>query len=103
MKFLLLLCIVCALAVASAAVREIWSATQLCVQKSTLFEFLCSFRLFLIFQAKPKGPAITSKVFFDISIGDKPAGRVVMGLYGKTVVRSLQYPACNLRNPRGTG
>ena len=28
---------------------------------------------------------MTDKVFFDIEIGDEAIGRVVMGLYGKTV------------------
>ena len=32
-----------------------------------------------------KGPKITHKVYFDIQHGDKELGRVVMGLYGKTV------------------
>ncbi|MCJ1470089.1 Peptidyl-prolyl cis-trans isomerase B [Pseudocyphellaria aurata] len=32
-----------------------------------------------------KGPKITNKVFFDITHGDEPIGRIVIGLYGKTV------------------
>jgi len=32
-----------------------------------------------------KGPKITHKVYFDIEHGDEPMGRIVMGLYGKTV------------------
>ena len=32
-----------------------------------------------------KGPKITLKVYFDITHGDEPMGRVVLGLYGKTV------------------
>lgn len=32
-----------------------------------------------------KGPKITHKVYFDIKHGDEELGRVVMGLYGKTV------------------
>lgn len=32
-----------------------------------------------------KGPKITNKVYFDIEMGDEPLGRVVLGLYGKTV------------------
>lgn len=28
---------------------------------------------------------VTDKVYFDMQIGDKPAGRIVFGLFGKTV------------------
>ena len=31
-----------------------------------------------------KGPKITHKVFFDVTHGGEPMGRIVMGLYGKT-------------------
>jgi len=37
-----------------------------------------------------KGPKITHKVFFDVSIGGEPAGRIEMGLYGKTVPRTVE-------------
>eukprot|EP01136_Pigoraptor_vietnamica_P042436 Opistho-1_new@16625 len=37
-----------------------------------------------------KGPKITDKVFFDITIGGKPAGRVVIGLYGATVPKTVK-------------
>lgn len=37
-----------------------------------------------------KGPKITHKVFFDIVEGDEPLGRVVIGLYGKTVPETTE-------------
>jgi cyclophilin family peptidyl-prolyl cis-trans isomerase len=33
---------------------------------------------------------ITSRVFFDISIANQPAGRIVMGLYGNVVPKTVQ-------------
>ena len=50
--------------------------------------------LSLLFVAQPveaaKGPKITHKVYFDITHGDEPLGRVVMGLYGKTVPKTAE-------------
>ncbi len=45
--------------------------------------------------AAAKGPKITHKVYFDITIGDEPAGRVILGLYGKTVPKTAE----NFRSP----
>ncbi|CAM9544887.1 unnamed protein product [Chrysoparadoxa australica] len=39
--------------------------------------------------ADPQGP-ITSKVFLDISLNDKPAGRVIIGLYGDELPRTTE-------------
>ena len=59
-------------------------------------KFLClafSFLLPLALKAAPKSSKdakITSKVFFDIQIGDKKAGRVVIGLFGKAVPKTAE-------------
>ena len=37
-----------------------------------------------------KGPKVTHQVFFDIEIGGEAAGRVVIGLFGKTVPKTVE-------------
>ena len=37
-----------------------------------------------------KGPVVTNKVFFDITIGGEAAGRIIMDLYGKTVPKTVE-------------
>ncbi|MBN3277215.1 PPIB isomerase, partial [Polyodon spathula] len=52
--------------------------------------------IFLLFpsgsdaEEKQKGPKVTAKVYFDIRIGDEDAGRIVIGLFGKTVPKTVE-------------
>lgn len=52
---------------------------------SLLLVCAASFLYFAQTTEAAKGPKITHKVYFDVQHGDEEVGRIVMGLYGKTV------------------
>jgi len=53
--------------------------------------------------ATSKGPKVTHKVWFDITIGDEPAGRVEIGLFGKTVPKTVENFFQLAQKPEGEG
>ncbi|KAG0369598.1 cyclophilin B precursor [Gamsiella multidivaricata] len=57
--------------------------------KRTLICFMAIMVLAITAQAG-KGPVITNKVYFDIEQGGKPLGRIVIGLFGKTVPKTSE-------------
>jgi peptidyl-prolyl cis-trans isomerase B (cyclophilin B) len=57
---------------------------------SVLLLLTATFLFFAQTSEAAKGPKITHKVYFDITHGDEPLGRIVMGLYGKTVPKTAE-------------
>merc|ERR1711892_549950 len=53
--------------------------------------------------AQKKGPKVTHKVWFDISIGGEEAGRIEIGLFGKTVPKTVENFVELAKKPEGEG
>ncbi len=58
--------------------------------KSSLVLLLCLFSFLAIANAKVTNPEVTAKCYFDVTIGGKDIGRIVIGLFGKTVPKTTK-------------
>ncbi|XP_043206937.1 peptidyl-prolyl cis-trans isomerase 5-like [Amphibalanus amphitrite] len=64
---------------------------------------VCLALLGLAFAAEANGPKVTDKVWFDITIGGEAAGRIEIGLFGKTVPKTVKNFAELATKPAGEG
>ncbi|CAH8522012.1 unnamed protein product [Heterobilharzia americana] len=58
-------------------------------------KILCSLVIISVFylgltKSQANGPKVTDKVFLDIEVDGKPLGRIIIGLFGKTVPRTVE-------------
>lgn len=75
--------------------REIFSLSclvpySLTKMSSLLYLVVMACACFGVKADNDEDPLVTEKVFFDIEIGGEKAGRVVIGLFGKTVPKTVK-------------
>lgn len=51
---------------------------------------VCSINALVVHVSADSDTLVTSKAYLDISIGNEPKGRIVIGLFGKTVPKTVK-------------
>ena len=72
---------------------------------SRLLLLCCVFSSFssVLLAESPSNGKITSQVFFNVSIGDEDAGRIVIGLFGEDVPKTAENFRCLCTGEKGLG
>merc|ERR1711990_1416354 len=81
------------------------------VLKFAMKLFIVGSVMFLLYSLLPfeadgketKGPKVTKKVFFDITIGGEDAGRIEIGLFGSSVPKTVENFVELTKKPKGEG
>ncbi|XP_066138569.1 peptidyl-prolyl cis-trans isomerase B [Euwallacea fornicatus] len=98
----------------SSVTVSVWKKLQkLWSRQKTMAKWLCVLAvgltaLFALVSATgddsaKKGPKVTDKVWFDITIGDEAIGRIEIGLFGKTVPKTAENFKQLALKPQGEG
>ena len=84
-----------------------WKVSNLCYQwiflQYPLLKVLTVAALCVSALEAKKGPKVTHKVWFDISIGGEDIGKIEIGLFGKTVPKTVENFVQLANKPEGEG